>query len=98
MQGFDEAALEEVARLFGLLSAPVRCGIILTLAEGPRPVHELMEELGVSQTLISQHLRVLRMAHLVRADRHGREVHYALVDQHVAHIARDALEHVKEER
>jgi DNA-binding transcriptional ArsR family regulator len=94
----DDAGLGEVAELFGLLATPVRCGIVLHLADGPKPVHELVAALGVSQTLMSQHLRVLRMARLVTADRQGREVFYDLTDHHVSHIVRDALEHTKEQR
>lgn len=98
MQGYDEPALEEVAELFRLLAAPVRCGIVLSLADGPKAVHDLMEVMGVSQTLMSQHLRVLRIARLVTTERQGREIHYALVDDHVSHIARDAFEHILENR
>jgi len=98
MSALDDAALDEVAELFSLLATPVRCGIILALTEGPKPVHELVEVMDVSQSLMSQHLRVLRMARLVTSERHGREVHYDLADHHVSHIARDALEHIKENR
>jgi hypothetical protein len=37
---------------------------------------------------------VLRGASLVVGERRHREVHYELVDPHVAHIVRDALAHV----
>lgn len=98
MEAFDDAELDDVAELFRLLSTPVRCGIVLALADGPMPVHELVEVMGVSQSLMSQHLRVLRMARLVSTERQGRETYYDLVDHHVSHIARDALEHTKEHR
>ena len=39
---------------------------------------------------------MLRAARLVDTDSRGREVTYALVDGHVAHIVRDALGHVGE--
>ena len=96
MQAISDDELEAVAEVFQLLSTPIRCGIFLHLAEGPKPVHELVAAMGVSQTLMSQHLRVLRMSRLVVAERHGREVHYALTDHHVLHIVRDAVEHTKE--
>lgn len=96
MSDYDESALEGAAEVFRLLATPVRCGIVLQLSGGPRAVHELVEALGVSQSLMSQHLRVLRTARLVAADRQGREVYYRLADDHVAHIVRDAFEHAKE--
>jgi DNA-binding transcriptional ArsR family regulator len=56
-------------------------------------VHELVERVGISQSLASQHLRVLRTTGLVTGTRHGKETRYALADEHVAHIARDAFAH-----
>lgn len=98
MDAIDEPALNDVAEVFRLLATPVRCGIVLHLADGPKPVHELVASIGVSQTLMSQHLRVLRNARLVSAQRQGREVYYRLADEHVAHIVRDAFEHTREHR
>jgi len=60
-------------------------------------LHELVERLGMSQPLVSSHLRVLRGARLVGVERHGREAAYSLADQHVAHIVADAVQHSKEE-
>jgi DNA-binding transcriptional ArsR family regulator len=59
-------------------------------------VHELVEKLGVAQPLVSQHLRVLRGAGVVRGARRGREIAYFLVDEHVAHIVADAITHARE--
>jgi ArsR family transcriptional regulator len=50
----------------------------------------------VTQPLISQHLRVLKSAGVVAGERHGREVVYQLVDEHLAHIVLDAVTHVEE--
>jgi ArsR family transcriptional regulator len=88
---------DEVAGLFSVLSAATRCALVHRLASGPAAVHELVEDVGISQTLASQHLRILRAARLVQADRVGREVHYRLADEHVAHIVGDALIHTEED-
>jgi ArsR family transcriptional regulator len=84
--------------LLRALAAPVRIAIVLQLRESPRCVHDLVDALGVTQPLISQHLRVLKFAGVVRGDRHGREVMYSLVDDHLAHIVVDAVEHAEEGR
>src|SRR5512143_923865 len=89
-------ALEGASALLRALAAPVRLAIISELAAGPRCVHELVDVVGVSQSLMSQHLRVLRGAGLVGATRRGREVAYRLTDDHVAHIVRDAISHSEE--
>ena len=69
---------------------------MLQLRESPRCVHELVAALGVAQPLVSQHLRVLKAAGVVRGDRNGREVVYRLADEHLAHIVSDAVTHVEE--
>ncbi|MDH6282687.1 DNA-binding transcriptional ArsR family regulator [Rhodococcus sp. LBL1] len=78
------------------LAAPVRIAIVLQLRESQRCVHELVGALGVTQPLISQHLRVLKSAGVVHGERIGREVMYRLVDDHLAHIVIDAVAHAEE--
>jgi ArsR family transcriptional regulator len=92
----NEADLLDACDLLRALGTPHRLAIVLELAEGPRCVHELVGGLAISQSLASQHLRVLRSAGLVTAARRGKETVYRLADDHVAHIARDALTHGSE--
>jgi ArsR family transcriptional regulator, zinc-responsive transcriptional repressor len=84
--------------LLRALAAPVRIAVVLQLRESPRCVHELVDLLGVTQPLVSQHLRVLKAAGVVVGERHGREVVYSLVDEHLAHIVVDAVAHAEEQR
>lgn len=46
---------------------------------------------GVSQPLLSHHLKVLRDVGVVSTTRRATEVTYQLVDDHVAHIVSDAI-------
>jgi ArsR family transcriptional regulator, zinc-responsive transcriptional repressor len=92
----DLTRLEPAVELLKALAAPVRLALVAELADGPLCVHELVERVGVSQPLTSQHLRVLRGAGLVTSGRRGREVEYALADDHVAHVVRDLLRHAEE--
>ncbi|WP_232320354.1 ArsR/SmtB family transcription factor [Herbidospora daliensis] len=89
-------ALGKASELLRSLASPIRLGIVRELSAGDRRVHELVDALGVSQPLVSQHLRVLRGARIVAAHRMAREVEYSLVDEHVAHIVLDAIRHVAE--
>ena len=91
------ATLVAAGELLRALSAPVRIAIVLQLRDSERCVHELVDALGVTQPLISQHLRVLKSAGVVDGERHGREVVYRLVDEHLSHIVVDAVTHVEEE-
>jgi ArsR family transcriptional regulator, zinc-responsive transcriptional repressor len=84
--------------LLRALAAPVRIAIVLQLLESARCVHDLVDALGVTQPLISQHLRVLKGAGVVHGERQGREVVYSLVDDHLAHIVVDAVAHAEEGR
>jgi ArsR family transcriptional regulator, zinc-responsive transcriptional repressor len=98
VQTVERRRLDLASELLKTLAAPVRLALLVVLASGPRCVHELVDELGVSQPLVSQHLRVLRAARLVAAERRGREVVYRLVDEHVADIVDAAIRHSEEDR
>lgn len=84
------------AELFKVLGNPSRLELLRLLAQAPRTVNALAESSGMSQPLVSQHLRTLRQAALVTASRHGKEVTYLLADDHVSHVIDDALVHVQE--
>lgn len=90
------AELAGATELLRALGAPHRLAMVLALADQPRCVHELVDALKISQSLASQHLRVLRSSGLVTSQRRGKETLYALVDEHVSHIARDAVTHARE--
>jgi DNA-binding transcriptional ArsR family regulator len=60
-----------------------RLEIVHLLADGPREVSRLAEEIGISQPNVSQHLAVMRSAGVVEAERDGREVRYRLSDPEI---------------
>ncbi len=64
--------------IFSALDSPLRLSILTLLADRGHFVHELVAKLDKSQPLISQHLRLLKKAGLVTAERSGREVIYTL--------------------
>jgi DNA-binding transcriptional ArsR family regulator len=82
--------------MFAALASPVRAAIIDLLSVEGHTVSALVEALGISQPLASQHLRTLRTAGLVDVERIGRTSVYRLTDEHVAHIFLDALQHSRE--
>ena len=93
----DVDRFASAAELLKALGNPLRLAIISELVEGERCVHELVEVTGATQPLVSQHLRILRNVRLIEGHRRGRETAYSLVDDHVAHIAADAVAHVAED-
>ncbi|NIA15253.1 MAG: metalloregulator ArsR/SmtB family transcription factor, partial [Nitrospiraceae bacterium] len=60
------------AEFFKVLSVESRIKIIALLKrKGPLGVNELSESLGITPSAVSQHLKVLRYAGLVRSERKG---------------------------
>lgn len=91
-----ERIYREGAELLKALAHPGRLQIVHELAEGDRCVHELVDILGLAQPAISQHLKTLRGARLVTAERVGHENRYTLSDQHVTDIVRGVIDHADE--
>jgi len=70
-----EQDLRRLRTLYRALGDETRLRVIGILAEvGPMPVGELSTRVGLSQPLISWHLRILRLAGLIDTSRQGREV------------------------
>ncbi|WP_246846446.1 ArsR/SmtB family transcription factor [Humibacter ginsenosidimutans] len=93
-----EPGLAEAADLFKVLGNESRLRLLRLLSESPATVGRLTEATGMSQPLVSQHLRTLRQAGLVTAERRGKEVTYQVADLHVTHVIADAVVHVQEPR
>ena len=70
--------MKEAAELFKILSVDKRIEIIELLKKEPMSVNAIAETLGVTQSAISQHLRVLKSAGLVKDERQGYWIYYSL--------------------
>ena len=71
----------EAADAVALLTAagdPVRWTVLARLAQSPRCVCDLQEQVPIAANLLSYHLKVLREAGLVTTSRRGRWIDYAL--------------------
>ena len=67
--------LRRLRTLYRALGDETRLRVIAVLAEqGPLPDTELSSRVGLSQPLISWHLRILRLAGVIDTERHGRTV------------------------
>lgn len=69
---------ERAARIFKVLSVDTRVRMIELLKSRSLCVNALAREIGITAAAVSQHLRVLRDADIVRADKQGYFVHYTL--------------------
>ena len=69
-----------MSKLFGFLSEPNRLKIIFVLEKDKRSVSEIIEKTGLSQPLVSFHLKILRENGIVKTERNGTFVYYSLSD------------------
>ncbi|MBI5893150.1 MAG: winged helix-turn-helix transcriptional regulator [Deltaproteobacteria bacterium] len=70
--------MKEAAELFKILSVDKRIEIIELLKKGDTSVNAMAEALGITQSAVSQHLRVLKAAGLVKDKRQGYWIYYSL--------------------
>ena len=68
------------AQFFRALAHPVRIKILEILVRGGRTVQELQEALGLEQPIVSQQLAILRNQNIVKGQKKGLSVRYALRD------------------
>ncbi|TWT03930.1 helix-turn-helix transcriptional regulator [Reyranella sp. CPCC 100927] len=88
----------QLADLFRLLGDTSRLRIVAACLEQPTAVSAIAEKLDLSLSLVSHHLRLLKAARIVRAERQGKNVFYAADDEHIRRVIVDMLEHVAEQR
>ncbi|QGY40673.1 metalloregulator ArsR/SmtB family transcription factor [Pseudodesulfovibrio cashew] len=86
-----------MAELFKALGDYTRVRILYALSIHELCVCALAEVLDMSQSAISHQLRLLRAAKLVRYRKEGKNVFYALDDDHVRNLVTQGLEHIHEE-
>ena len=84
-----------VAETMQALATPSRVRILSRLGAGPCSVGDLAEAVEMEQSAVSQQLRVLRHLGLVIGERDGRQVIYALHDDHVRALLTEAVSHTE---
>ncbi len=100
----SDAEIDEVARLFAILSDASRLKLLRALMAEPMTVSDLIEATGMKQGNVSKHLGVLLTARFVAREREGNFARYSLADPKLhqlcelmcKRIADDALRRVVE--
>ncbi|MBF6591578.1 MAG: helix-turn-helix transcriptional regulator [Ktedonobacterales bacterium] len=85
-----------MADLFSVLADPTRAQVVHLLLHQELCSCDLAAALGMSAPRISQHLRVLRAAHVVKTRREGKLIIYTLDDAHVRLLFQLGLAHTGE--
>jgi len=91
----SDEMLATLARTFSALADPNRVKILSALTTGELCVADLAALLAVSESAVSQHLRLLRTLRWVRSRKAGRLVYYSLDDQHVRDLLDLEIEHLE---
>lgn len=92
----DEELLFDVADLFKAFSDTTRIKILFALMGGGLSVGDITAVVGCTQSAVSHQLRTLKQARLVKATRDGKNVIYALSDDHVYTMLAQGMTHVCE--
>ncbi len=83
---FQDGQLQTVAFLAKSLSDENRLRILLCVSNGKRSVSSIVEELNLSQPLVSHHLRELKRSLLVTVERSGPFIYYELSDARILEV------------
>lgn len=90
---------EEYGRLaetFRALADRSRAKIVYSLLQQELCTCDLAGVVGLTESAVSQHLRVLRALRLIRSRRDGKNVYHALDDAHIETLLSVCLGHVRE--
>ncbi|AIF46059.1 ArsR family transcriptional regulator [Dyella japonica A8] len=74
---------DEAVSVLKALGSSNRLMLVCQLLDGERAVGELAEALGLAQSVVSQHLSLLRRDGLVTGRRDGQSIYYAISDDRV---------------
>lgn len=86
--------IAELAETFGLMSDPTRLSIVIALMDQERSAGDIAERLGLSASLTSHHLRLLRSARILKSERRGKQIFYTMADACVHRVLTIMIDHV----
>lgn len=85
--------LDKSAEILKVMAHPIRLGIIeILILEGQLSVTEIYQKLDIEQSVISYHLKNMRLVNLVVADRKGTKIFYKVEHEQVHLIFNKIIE------
>ncbi len=91
----NEHLAAHVAELFRSFSDTSRVRIVSALMAGEMNISTLAEEVGISESAVSHHMRGLRQMRMVQSRRDGKEVYYRIEDEHIIALFQQGVKHVQ---
>ena len=92
----DEKMLYDLSELFKVFGDSTRVKILVALLNGELNVTQISEKLNMTQSAISQQLRILKTSGLVSFKRSGKSLIYSMEDEHVNSIISIGIEHLND--
>ncbi|WDC85113.1 metalloregulator ArsR/SmtB family transcription factor [Caloramator sp. mosi_1] len=83
---------EMIVKMFKALGHPIRYKIVKFLLDGPECVCKLNENIEFTQSNLSQHLRILKDAGIVKGEKVGLNIHYSLASEEIKELLKVADE------
>ncbi len=90
----QENIFNHLATLYKLIGDPTRCKILFALDQKEMCVCDLANVLNMTKSSISHQLAVLKKNEVVKYRKSGKEVYYALDDDHIVKLFEIGLEHI----
>ncbi|MBQ7578968.1 MAG: winged helix-turn-helix transcriptional regulator [Clostridia bacterium] len=91
-----EEQIEKISNLYKILGDKTRLKILFCLLNKTCCVGEIVKEIGLSQSLVSHQLKVLREDNLVATLKIKNKVQYTLADEHIEMLISTAKTHILE--
>ena len=92
----DENELYDLAELFKVFGDSTRILILFVLFNKEESVSDIAKALNMTDSAVSHQLKILKQNKLVKPSRKGKQVYYALADDHVKTIIAMGREHIEE--
>lgn len=83
---YDDNDIERAARCLKAMSHPLRLKILCVLGSHSISVQDIVEQVGTSQSNISQHLAILRDKGILDYKKEANRVYYFIDDERVIHL------------
>ena len=93
----EENEMYDLADLFKCFGDSTRLKIMFVLLKGEVCVNDIADTLNMTQSAVSHQLQYLKQNKLIAGRRDGKQMFYALADDHVGSILRIGLEHIEED-
>jgi len=92
-----DEVFESVARYFSILAEPARLRILHAICQEEKPVGQIVDETGMTQTNVSRHLNLMYQAGALKRRKEGSTVLYGVSDQTLTDVCRPVCVRVSAE-